>query len=100
MNYNQSEKHVKFRVPKEAMDEIREYVTLNDELYRSYIDFCIEAIKMRLEEIRSEMQEKEKMQNPPVLSRMQSIRKQINELTAAIKTEYLEETSEMLKKTK
>jgi hypothetical protein len=102
MKGSQLEEQFKFRFPKEALDEVREYVDLNSVAYRSYIDFCIEAIRMRLHDIHEEMKEKEKekMKHPVVLSRVHDIRKRLHELAIKAKNDYLEETRDMLKKIK
>lgn len=100
MKSSQSGDHFKFRLPKEALDEVREYVALNDEVYHSYVDFCVEAIRMRLHEIHEEMREKEKMKHPVVLSRIHEIRKRLHELSVKAKNDYFKETRDMLEKTK
>ena len=100
MKSSQLEEQFKFRFPKEALDEIREYVVLNDDAYRSYVDFCVEAIRMRLHDIHEEMKEKEKIKQPAVLSRAHDIRKRLHELAIKAKNDYLEETRDLLKKTK
>lgn len=80
MKHKQLEGHFEFRFPKEAMDEIREYISLKQKLYRSPTDFFTEAIRIRIEEIKSEIQEKEKMKKPPILAHANSIREQLEEI--------------------
>lgn len=92
-----SEEYFKFRFPKEAMDEIREYVALNDDLYTSYIEFCIEAIRKRLNEILEEMHEKEKVKEPSVKNRADAIRKRLGEIARENAKQNAEEIKKLNK---
>ncbi len=92
-----SEEYFKFRFPKEAMDEIREYVALNDDLYTSYIEFCIEAIRTRLDEILEEMHEEEKVKGPSVKNRADAIRKRLGEITRENAKQNAEEIKKLNK---
>jgi hypothetical protein len=100
MEGNKTEEHFKFRLPLEAMDEIFEYTALNKDVYASYIDFCTEAIRKRLDEIHWEMQEKERMKNPSILARANAIHERLDEMAREDAKRNDEEIIRLYKKRK
>jgi len=95
--YMQERKYFTISLPKAALDEIREYVASNN-LYNSHVEFCVDAIRQRLNEIYEEMLEKERMKDMDIVIRADSIRKKLDEFIKELPKRNREEIEKLIKK--
>jgi len=94
----QERRYFTISLPKAALDEIKEYVASND-LYNSHLEFCVDAIRQRLNEIHEEMLEKERMKDMDIIVRADSIRKKLDEFIKELPKQNREEIEKLMKET-